>query len=150
MKWTGKSRSSPSHSTRKSMHSNASKSSDVAIEAATLMSKLKFMDLEAKSKVELERTETLKKPEVARVKLDILDSDPTSDTRLSSFNILPKDGMNELPNTYVESCHSSASEQKLEFPPPETPPPHTHTLYMLTVGSTHGHGYTHHTGDKTA
>ena len=47
------SRSSRSHSTRISMHSNASKRSDVAIEAATLMSKLKFMDLEAKSKVEL-------------------------------------------------------------------------------------------------
>ena len=66
----------------------------------------------------------MKKLEVARLKLDILDSDPTSVTKLSTFNILPKDGMNELLNNYVESCHASASEQKLEFSPPEMPPTH--------------------------
>ena len=66
----------------------------------------------------------MKKLEVARVKLDTLDSDPASDTRLSTFNILPKDDMNELLNKYMESSHASASEQKLEFPPPGTPPTH--------------------------
>ena len=105
-------------SSRKSEHSNASrrsnisKRSDVAIEAATLISKLKYMDIEAKSRVELEKIETMKKLEVARVKLEILKEDQyhqTSNTK-PSFTTLPADGMKELLNKYVESCHASVAE----------------------------------------
>ena len=61
------------------------------------MSELKFMDQEAKSKVDLEKIQTLKQLEVARTKLEILNSD----TQPSNFNTLPKDGMNELLDKYM-------------------------------------------------
>ena len=57
------------------------------------------MDLEAKSKVELEKIQTLKQLEVARTKLEILDSD----TQPTNFDTLPKDGMNELLDKYMGS-----------------------------------------------
>ena len=92
---SGSNRSRTSH---RSFWLDASKRSDVAIKAATLMSKLKFMDLEAKSKVELEKIQTLKQLEVARTKLEILDSD----TQPSNFDTLLKDGMNELLDRYMD------------------------------------------------
>ena len=70
------------------------------------------MDIEAKSRAELEKIETMKKLEVARVKLEILNEDQyhqTSNTK-PSFTILPADGMKELLNKYVESCHASVAE----------------------------------------
>ena len=55
------------------------------------------MDLEAKSNLELEKIQALKQLEVARTKLEILDSD----TQPSNFDTLPKDGMNKLLDKYM-------------------------------------------------
>ena len=63
--------SSRSPLSRKSAQANISKRYDIAIEAATLVSKLKYMDLENRSKTELEKIKTLKQLEVAKAKLKI-------------------------------------------------------------------------------
>ena len=57
----------------RSIHSVASKRSNVFAEVATLKAKLKFIDAESKAKLELDRVVTQKRIEMAQAEADALD-----------------------------------------------------------------------------
>ena len=86
-------RTSRSHSSRTSRSSHLSrtsrKSTEAMVEAATLKAKLKYIDVEAKHKADLERIRTQRQIDVAQTKLDVLES--TQDSNLN---------MEELPSEF--------------------------------------------------
>ena len=85
------SRTSRSRSLRTSRSSHLSrtsrKSTEAMVEVAALKAKLKYIDVEAKHKVDLERIKTQRQIDVAQAKLDVLES--TQDSNLN---------MEELPS----------------------------------------------------
>lgn len=108
------SRSKSSTVSKRSSTSAVSKRSNVAMAAAVLRTKLKYIDVEAKSKAEHERVVTQRKLEIAQVKLEYLE-DNSSD-ELDAHETKPKLSLpfskKEFVDQYVNNHPQYQNEDK--------------------------------------
>lgn len=93
------------HSSRRSKLSNSSRS-EAAAEAAALRAKLKYIDIEAKTKAELDRLETMRQIEMAEAKICAFDEEKIFSVK-EIDDALPKVNPTELVEKYIETCATS-------------------------------------------
>ena len=104
--------SQKTQSSRRSKMSSSSRRSEAAAEAAALRAKLKFIDLEAKTKAELEKLQTLKQIDMAEAKFGAFEVfDEQKKVSLKDIdNELRKLNPNDLVGKFIESCVTNQPE----------------------------------------
>ena len=98
--------SQKTHSSRRSKTSSSSRRSEAAAEAAALRAKLKYIDLEAKTKAELEKLQTMKQIDMAEAKIgafEVYDEEKIFSLK-DIDNKLPKSNPKDMVGKYIESC----------------------------------------------
>ena len=104
---TATSFSNTTRSSRRSKTSCSSKRSEAAAEAAALRAKLKYIDLEAKTKADLEKLQTMCQIDMAEAKVGALEA---SEEERGGFSLtdldqaLPKMSPKEMVGEFIETC----------------------------------------------
>lgn len=104
-------RSQSRHSVR-SRHSQCSNRSEVAAHAAALKAKLKYIDIEAKTKAELERIQTQREIDIAEAKIEALDStNPFMPNTSLSTETSVLDRVNDYLDAHTHLYHSNENRE---------------------------------------
>ena len=97
-------------SSRRSKTSNSPKRSEAAAEAAALRAKLKYIDLEAKTKADLEKLRTMRQIDMAEAKVgafDTLEDEKEGFCLTEIDDALPKMNPKEFVGEYIQLCVTS-------------------------------------------
>ena len=97
--------SKKTHSSRRSKLSSSSRS-EAAAEAAALRAKLRYIDIEAKTRAELERLQTMEQIEMEEAKIGAFDEEKIFSVK-EIDDALPKVNPTELVEKYIETCATS-------------------------------------------
>ena len=92
-------------SSRRSKSLNSSRRSEAAAEAAALRAKLKYIDLEAKTRAELEKLETMRQIDMAEAKvgvLEVYDEEKAFSLR-DIDNALPESSSKDIVGKYIDT-----------------------------------------------
>lgn len=98
-----------------SKHSNASRRSDSLLKAAELKAKLKYIDLEAKAKADLEKIQTMQKLHIEEAKLSVLEMEENTDMKPNPDLPLPKVDAREFVENYL-NAHADSPDQAVACP----------------------------------
>ena len=96
-------------SSRRSKSSNSTRRFEAAAEAAALRAKLKYIDLEAKTRAELEKLDTTRQIDLAEAKVGVLEVyDKQKAFSLREIdNALPKSSSKNIVGKYIDTCEKS-------------------------------------------
>ncbi|XP_069108834.1 desmoplakin-like isoform X1 [Argopecten irradians] len=99
-----------------SRSTSSSNKSAATIKAAELKARLKYIDIEARSKAELEKIQTMKELDVTRAKLEVMDTFDNLENSFAELDIkpsiesLPSFGAGEYTENYVRTQEAQPSK----------------------------------------